>query len=126
VSRRFSPVDRLNSLRFALRGLGYLLRFEHNSRIHLVATVAAIIAGLAFGLSLDQRRWVLLAAALVWVGEAFNTAFERLGDAVSLEHHPEIGRAKDVAAAAVLISVVAAALIGLSVFVPKIVHWAAQ
>ncbi len=65
----------------------------------------------------------MLAIALVWVSEAFNTALERLGDAVSLEDNPRIGHAKDVAAMAVMLAAVAAALIGLSVFGPYLVGW---
>ena len=123
MSGKFKLADRLNSFRFALRGLHYLLRSEHNFRIHLALTIAAVVVGLVLHLSLDQWRWVLLAAALIWAGEAFNTAFERLGDAITLEHHPEIGRAKDVAAAAVLICALAAALIGVSVFGPPLLDW---
>jgi diacylglycerol kinase (ATP) len=122
VNGKFSPSRRLDSFRFALRGLRFLLRFEHSAGIHLAATLVVVIAGLFLDLSVDQWRWILLAVALVWVGEAFNTAFERLGDAITLEHDPEIGKAKDVAAAAVMICVVAGALLGLSVFIPAIMH----
>jgi len=118
--------DRLRSLRFALRGLHYLLRSERSSKWHLAATATAVIFGLLFRLSLDQWRWILLAIALIWAGEAFNTAFERLGDAVTLEQHPDVGRAKDVAAAAVLICVLAALLIGISIFVPAIIRWGSR
>ena len=123
MSKKFSPVDRLASFRFAIRGLRTLLAQEHNARVHLVATIAVIIIGVATGLDADEWRWVVLAAALVWAAEAFNTAVERLGDAISLEHHPQIGIAKDVAAAGVLVCSLCAALIGLTVFAPHISRW---
>jgi diacylglycerol kinase (ATP) len=41
---------------------------------------------------------------MVWLGEALNTALELLADEVSLEQRPLIGKAKDVAAAGVLIA----------------------
>jgi diacylglycerol kinase len=62
-----------------------------------------------------------LAVALVWLSEAFNTAIERLGDAVTDEPHPQIGLAKDVAAAAVMFAVIGAAAIGISVFGPHLI-----
>ena len=54
----------------------------------------------------------MLAIALVWVAEAFNTAIEQLGDAVTTEREPRIGFAKDIAAGAVLVCAIAAAVIG--------------
>ena len=116
--------NRLRTLRIALGGLRHLVSTERSAKWHLLATVCAAILGRALGLSLEQWRWILLATALIWAGEAFNTAFERLGDAITLEHHPEVGQAKDVAAAAVMICVVAASLIVLSVFVPPILELA--
>jgi diacylglycerol kinase (ATP) len=113
---------RMRSLRFALQGFGHLLRTERSAWWHLVATLIALVLGLVLRLSMEEWRWILLAAALIWAGEAFNTAFERLGDAVSLDHHPQIGWAKDVAAAGVMICVVAALLIALSVFVSPILQ----
>ena len=61
--------------------------------------------------------WIVVAITLVWSAEAFNTALEQLADALHPQQHPGIGRAKDVAAAAVLIAALGAAVIGLLVFV---------
>ena len=115
--------DPLRSLRIALSGLGHLIRSERSSLWHLAASVGAIIVGWALQLSMEEWRWILMAAALVWAGEAFNTAFERLGDAVTLDQNPDVGRAKDVAAAGVLICAVTAALIALSIFGPHLADW---
>jgi diacylglycerol kinase (ATP) len=123
VSGKFSLGDRLRSFRFALAGLRYFLASEHNTRIHLALTLAAVALGALARISLNEWRWLLLAVALVWVTEAFNTSIERLGDAVSLEHDPRIGHAKDVAATAVLLAAVASALIGLSIFGPHLLAW---
>lgn len=123
LSGRFSLADRLRSFRFAFAGLRYLLASEHNARLHLVATLAVILLGALIGISVEEWRWVLLAAALVWISEAFNTALERLGDEVSLENGPNIGHAKDVAATAVMLASLTAAIIGVSVFTPYLVLW---
>ena len=126
MNKRFEIGDRLRSFRVALAGLRYLLASEHNSRIHLGVTIAAIGLGALIGITLNEWRWLLLAIALVWVSEAFNTALERLGDAVSLEHDPTIGRAKDVAAAAVMFAALTSALIGISIFGPYFLAWLAS
>lgn len=64
---------------------------------------------------------IVLACAAVWTAEAMNTAFEYLADATTKEFHPVIGHAKDVAAGAVLITAIAAVVIGVLVFGPYIV-----
>ena len=81
------------SIGHALRGFIDLLRSQHNSRIHLLATV--LVGVLAFWLKLDRVDWIalLVAIALVWVTEALNTALEYLADAAVPDHHPLIGKA---------------------------------
>ena len=79
----FDPVERVRSFRPALRGIGRMLRFEHNAWIHIVASGVAIAAGVV--LRIDAGEWlaVIVVIALVWVAEAVNAALEALGDAVS-------------------------------------------
>ncbi len=104
------------SLVFAFRGVGFLLRTQTNARLHLVATVVVIGAG--FGFQISRAEWLAIVAAigLVWTAEGVNTAIEAVVDLVSPEQHPLAGRAKDVAAGAVLLAALAAAVIGLLVF----------
>jgi diacylglycerol kinase (ATP) len=109
---RFSVVARLSSFRFAFAGFAFMLRTQHNAWVHLVATVAVVATGVALRVSLDDWRWLVTAIALVWGAEAVNTAFEHLCDVVSPELHGSVQRAKDIAAAAVLVSVIGAAVLG--------------
>jgi diacylglycerol kinase len=111
---------RLRSIAHAVDGIGFLARHEPNMRLHLGAAVAVMTAGIWFGLSAAEWLWIIFAIALVLVAEAFNTAVEQTCNAVSREFHPAIKAAKDVAAGAVLISAIAAALIGALTFVPHI------
>jgi diacylglycerol kinase (ATP) len=111
---------RLKSFTCALQGLAFLVRTQPNARVHLLATVLVCAAGAYLGLSRPEWQWVVAAIALVWGAEAFNTALEQLADTLHPEQHPGIGRAKDVAAAAVLIAAVGAAGIGVLVFVPHL------
>jgi len=113
-------IRRLQSFAYALQGLAQLLRTQPNARVHLVATLLVCGAGVYFGLSRAEWLWITVAITLVWISEAFNTALEQLADVLHPEQHPGIGRAKDMAAAAVLIAAVGAAVIGMLVFVPHL------
>jgi len=113
-------IRRLQSFVYALQGLTCLLRTQPNARVHLLAALLACAAGVYFGLSRAEWLWIAAAITLVWSAEAFNTALEQLADALHPERHPAIGRAKDLAAAAVLIAAMGAAVIGMLVFVPHL------
>jgi diacylglycerol kinase (ATP) len=112
--------SRAASFAAAFRGLAALLASEPNARIHLLATLAVVGLGLWLGIGSGDWRWIGLAIAGVWIVEAFNTALEALADAVHPERDARVGRAKDVAAGAVLVAAIAAALIGLSVLGPPL------
>ena len=118
----FSISARLKSFGYALNGLGYMLRTQHNAWIHLAATASAVGLGLWVAIDADDWRWITLAIALVWVAEIVNTAFEHLCDVVQPEFHISVKTAKDVAAGAVLVAAVAAAIIGALVFLPYLTH----
>lgn len=116
---RFSIAARLKSFAYAFAGFAFMLRTQHNAWLHLVATIGVIAAGLALQVNANDWRWLIAAIALVWLAEAINTAFEHLCDVVSPEFHPSVKRAKDIAAAAVLVSAIAAALIGALTLAPN-------
>ena len=118
---RFSLGARLRSVRFALRGVGVMLRSQHNAWIHVLVTGAALLAGALLGISRVEWLAVTLAIMAVWSAEALNTAFESLCDVASPEFHPIVERAKDVAAGAVLIAALGSVVIGLLVFGPRLV-----
>ncbi len=116
----FGVSGRIRSLLYGFRGIRFLLASQKNAWIHAVATVVVIVAGVYFGLTAAQWGLVTLAIASVWTAEAFNTAFELLADAVSPDFHPLVGKAKDVAAGAVLIVALGSSVVGITVFGPHI------
>jgi diacylglycerol kinase (ATP) len=120
MSEPFEIKSRLESFSHAFRGIAYLVKSEHNARIHALATI--IVIALGGWLDVSRGNWVALivAIALVWIAEAMNTAIELVADVVSPNHHPVIGQAKDVAAAGVLLASLSAAVIGGLVLGPKI------
>lgn len=109
---------RLRSFQYAFRGINDLLRRQPNAQLHLVALL--LLLGLGYYFQLSRWEWsiLLLCAAAVLVTEALNTALEYLVDLVSPGYHPLAGRAKDAAAAAVLLMALGAATIGLIIFWP--------
>lgn len=113
---------RVRSFRWAFRGLAEMLRTQHNTWIHAAATAAVVAAALAFDVTAAEWAALLLACMAVWIAEAMNTALEFLADAAVPEFHAGVGRAKDVAAAAVLIAAAGAAAVGLLVFVPRAIE----
>ena len=116
----FNLAGRLRSFKDAIRGVGTLLRYEHNARIHLFVLVLVIIAGIFLRISGSDWMAILFVSALVFVSECFNTAVEYLSDLLTDEYNENVRRAKDVAAAGVLISAVIAVITGLIVFLPEI------
>lgn len=119
---KFSIRKRLKSFTYAFNGLKVLLREEHNSRIHLFATVCVVVAGVLLKISLLEWVAVAFAVGLVFSGEIFNSAVEDLSDVVCPERDERIKKVKDLAAAAVLVNAITAAVIGLLVFLPKIIQ----
>lgn len=108
------------SFGYAIDGVKTLFRTQANARIHLLAAVLVISAGLFFGLSSTEWCVLILMIALVISLEGVNTAIEFLTDLASPEIHPLAKAAKDVAAGAVLLSTMAAVLIGCIIFIPKV------
>ncbi len=90
-------------------------------RIHLAAAMLAVIAGAYFGISITEWCVIILCIAAVTGAEALNSAVEALADKISPDHDPLIGKAKDVAATAVLIFAIGAFLCGALIFLPKII-----
>jgi diacylglycerol kinase (ATP) len=118
--RAFSVVRRAKSFAHAGRGIVIFAKTTHNAWLHAAILLGAVALGFYFGISRTEWLFVVLAAGLVLSAEAFNTAIEIDIDLTSPEFHPFARDTKDVAAGAVLIAAIAAAVIGLIVFVPHV------
>lgn len=118
--RPFQFTGRIRGFRHAVAGLLRMIRCQHNAWIHLAATVLVLAAGFLFQVSAADWCWIILAISIVWTAEALNTAFEFLADAASPAFHPLVRDAKDVAAGAVLVTALAAAIIGGIIFWPHL------
>ena len=111
---------RFQSFSFAITGIITMFKEEPNARIHVGITILVVALGVFLKVALLE--WVLLTIAIGMVvsAEAFNTAIECLSDAVTKEQNNHIKKAKDLAAAGVLICATTSVIIGGIVFLPKI------
>ncbi len=121
MANPFTLKARIRSIRYALDGLIVLIQTQPNARLHLLATIIAISVGIGLKLSISEWLWIVLAITLVWMAELLNTAIEFLCDVVSPDIHKDIKKTKDLAAAAVLIVATGSIVIGLLIFIPKLV-----
>lgn len=114
--------ERLQSFKYAWKGIRLLFLSETNAKIHLAFTFLVIAGGLFFSINATEWCVLVLSIALVLCAEGMNTAIEFLTDLVSPNFHELAGKTKDVAAGAVLITAIGAAIVGCIIFLPKI--WA--
>ncbi|HEY1014459.1 MAG TPA: diacylglycerol kinase family protein [Herpetosiphonaceae bacterium] len=115
-----SLVAFIRSFGYAFVGLGTLVRTQRNARVHVLAVAVVLVAG--WQLRLERGEWLAVAVvcALVLALEAVNTAIEAVVDLVSPAPHPLAKRAKDVAAAAVLIAAMGALAVAALLVVPRL------
>ncbi len=121
-ARRLDLRRTLYSFRHAGRGLAWAVTSQANLRFHMAAAAAVLLAALLFHFTAIEFVGLVLCFAVVIAAELFNTSLEVLIDYAWPERHPMIGRAKDVAAAAVLMAAIGTALVGLLLFARHILH----
>jgi diacylglycerol kinase (ATP) len=117
----FSIRSRIKSFSYALAGLRRFIWQEHNARIHLAATIAVVIAAFLLHVSRLESIALILVVGGVWATEMLNTCLEMIADIISPEEHPTIKFIKDLAAGAVLVAAITAVIVGLIIFIPKII-----
>lgn len=114
------------SFGYAFQGIFNTIRSERNIKIHCCVAALVVIFGVWLGLSRTEWMICFVLFGLVLSLELVNTAVEAVVDLVTMERHPLAKKAKDAAAGAVLISAIFAAVIGLMIFVPKLLAFFAQ
>ena len=99
-----------------------MVQSQRNARIHAVATILAVAAGMLARISPTEWVLIVLAVLCVWATEALNTSIEFLVDLVSPDLHPLAAKAKDVAAGAVLVAAIGSLIVAVLVFGPHILN----
>lgn len=113
----------IRSLRYAYEGVKYALSTQPNMKIHFFVSFVVLFSAVIFRLSKTDILFILLAITLVIVTELINTAVEKAVDLAMPHRHPLAKIAKDVAAAAVLVTAVFAVIVGMVVFYQPVMQW---
>jgi len=108
------------NFRYALKGLEIAWREEFNFQVQIFFAIAAPLLGWYLNISTIEFLIVILMIGLVLTAELFNTALEELCDKFQPEHDPHIGKIKDLAAAAVLVSSLTALIVGFIIYMPYV------
>lgn len=111
----------INSFKYAIEGFISSFKTERNMKFHIFIMVLVILAGII--LKITKAEWIvcIFCIAMVISAELFNTSIETVVDLVMPYKNEKAKIAKDVAAAAVLVLAIASAIIGLMIFIPKII-----
>ena len=111
-----------NSFKYAIEGIWTSFKTERNMKIHIFIMILVIIAGII--LKINKSEWIIciILFAIVIESELFNTSIETIVDMVMPEKNEKAKIAKDVSAGAVLVVAIGAAIIGLVIFVPRILN----
>ena len=113
----------INSFKYAFEGILQAYVGEQNLKIHTVIASLVILFGLILKISYVEWLVCLILIALVLMAEFFNTSIEYLVDLASPEIHPLAKATKDTASAGVLMMAIISAIIGLIIFVPKLISF---
>lgn len=113
-------INRLKSLGYAFKGACHLLKTEASIQAQFVIGILMTIAGFYFQLSITEWIIQILVIGLIMTVEAINTTIEEIADFIHPDFHKKIGLIKDMAAGAVFIFAIAAIIIGLLIYLPKI------
>ena len=112
---------RLRSLKFAIKGAWLLITTEHSIMVQVFIGISVSILG--WILDISSLEWILqiFAIGMVLVAESLNSAIEKLCDFIHPDFHKKIGFIKDISAGGVAFAAISAILIGLIIYLPKIV-----
>ena len=108
------------TFKHAFNGIVHVFKKEQNFRIHIIATILVITAGILFSIETTEWLMIIITISIVIAFELINSAIEYLCDFVSPDHHDKIKRIKDATAGAVLVAAIGALVLALIIFVPKI------
>ena len=114
------------SFRAAFEGIKATYIREQNIKIHTVIAILVVLFGFLLKISYGEWLVCLVLIGLVLMAEFFNTAIEYVVDLASPNIHPLAKAAKDTASAGVLMMAIISAIIGLIIFVPKLIEFVGE
>lgn len=111
-----------SSFGYAWEGIMYTLKHDQNILIHFLFAIAVIAAAIILGLNHVEVSVLGIAILFVIIAEMLNTAIEKTIDLITSEHRIDAKIAKDVSSGMVLVSAIGAAILGVFIFLPKIIE----
>ena len=122
--KTFKPKEKekplLKTLSYGFNGILYTLKHERNMVIHFLVMILVIIAGIVFKITFVEWGVCFVLFALVLSLELMNTALENVVDLVTEEKKAKAKVAKDAAAGSVLVAAIFSVIIGISIFLPRL------
>lgn len=114
----------IRSILYALEGIRNAVNYEKNFRIQFLIVLLLLPTGILLRLSGTEWIFILICCAMVLSFEIINSAIEKICNFIYPDQHPAIKQIKDMSAGAVLISTIISVIIGLIIFVPKLLDGA--
>ena len=110
---------RIKSFKYALKGMWLLITTEHSIMVQMA--IGLIVMFIGWWYRISSTEWILqiLAIGIVLVAESLNTAVEKICDFIHPDYHKRIGFIKDISAGAVSFAAISAIIIGLIIYLPK-------
>lgn len=121
--KKISKKKLKNSFKYAIEGIRSAFRTEQNLKIHFIIAVIAIILGILLKINYTEWAICFLLFGFVITSELLNTAIEVTVDLAMPEKNERAKLAKDIAAGAVLVSAIISVLVGVAIFLPKIINF---
>ena len=115
-------VDRFKSIKYALKGLWMLLKYENSIKLQFGIGIALTFLGFSMNISTSEWTAQFLAIGLVMVAEGQNTSIEKIANFIHPEYHEKIGEIKDISAGAVAIAALVSFVIGFLIYLPKFIN----
>ncbi|UQD56696.1 diacylglycerol kinase family protein [Flavobacterium sp. K5-23] len=111
---------RLKSVTYAYKGAFKLITTEHSIMVQFSIGVLLTVAGFYFGITPTEWLFQTFAIGLVLSIEGLNTAIEKIADFIHPNYHERIGFIKDIAAGSVFFAAMTAIIIGVIIYMPRI------
>ena len=111
----------INSFKYAICGIKTSLKSERNMKIHVTIMILVIIMGIILKISNFEGIICIILFSIVIGAELFNTSIEIVVDMITKEKNEMAKKAKDISAGGVLVIAIGSSIIGLIIFIPKII-----
>ncbi|CCY45805.1 diacylglycerol kinase DagK [Clostridium sp. CAG:1193] len=112
----------INSFKYAFSGIATAFKSEKNMKIHFTMMMLVIIFGILLKISLNEWLVCIMLFCMVIGSEMINTAVENVVNLAMPTKNEVAKNAKDISAGAVLVFAIGSAIIGLIIFIPKIIN----